>query len=91
MQGFALKRPGSGLKSLVHVARGAPPRNIVQNVTILHRMPLKRDFAQKWDIFLGGTWNSSDLKKSGLKSVSDDFLTWGGAKVRRIYVFNICC
>ena len=39
MQGFALKRPGSGLKSLVHAARGAPPQ---KNVTILHRTPLKK-------------------------------------------------
>ena len=33
MQGFALKRPGSGLKSLVHAARGAPPRKMLRSCT----------------------------------------------------------
>ena len=57
---------------------------------------IKRDFVQKRDIFGfftgGGELEPSRfVEKMGLKLVSDDFLTWGGAKVFRIYVFNICC
>ncbi len=52
MQGFALKRPGSGLKSLVHAARGAPPRKMLRSCTEC----LLRGILCKKCTFLGLCW-----------------------------------
>ena len=50
MQGFALKESGSGLKSLVHAARGAPQKYSAKCYDLAQNASVKMHFLGKCGI-----------------------------------------